>query len=135
TEALFRLIQRVFFYIAPPFAVIFLLGLVWRRATAPAAVLTIISGAIFLWLLQRGFSLTIPHAFTILIPPLWDAIPWLTPYKRAYQHSALVSWIFCMTVMIVTSLLTTPPPPEKVDRIIWNRSYLNLPPDELQRFR
>jgi hypothetical protein len=40
-----------------------------------------------------------------------------------------------MLVMIVTSLLTTPPPPEKVDRIIWNRSYLNLPPDERSRYR
>ena len=38
-------------------------------------------------------------------------------------------------VMIMTSLLTPPPPPEKVDRIIWNRSYLNLPPDERSRYR
>jgi SSS family solute:Na+ symporter len=134
TEALFRLIQRVFFYIAPPFAVVFLLGLVWRRATAPAAVATILSGSIFLWLLQRGISLNISPAFSIDIPPLWDAIPWLTPYKRAYQHSALICWIFCMTVMITVSLLTTPPPAEKVDRIIWNRSYLTLPPDEQKKY-
>jgi SSS family solute:Na+ symporter len=134
-EALFRLVQRIFFYIAPPFAVVFLLGLLWRRATAPAAVATIISGSIFLWLLQRGVSISIPRIISIDLPSLWDAIPWITPYKQAYQHSALLTWIFCMIVMIVTSLLTAPPPREQVDRIIWNRSYLNLPPDERERYR
>jgi SSS family solute:Na+ symporter len=33
-----------------------------------------------------------------------------------------------MAVMIITSLGTSPPPPERVDDIIWNRSYLSLPP-------
>jgi SSS family solute:Na+ symporter len=134
SEALFRQIQRVFFYIAPPFAVVFLLGLLWRRANAIAAVTTIASGTIFLWLLQKGISISIPGTFTIGVQPLWDAIPWITPYKQAYQHSALVSWIFCMFVMVTTSLLTSPPPKEKVERIIWNRSYLNLPPDERARY-
>jgi SSS family solute:Na+ symporter len=133
-ESLFVLVQQVFFYIAPPFAVVFLLGLMWRRATAPAAVVTIISGALFLRLLKWGIHLSIPSVFTLDIPPLWDAITWLTPYKEAYQHSALLSWLFCMIVMIATSLVTAPPPPEKVDRIIWNRSYLNLPPDERERY-
>jgi SSS family solute:Na+ symporter len=128
-------VQQVFFYIAPPFAVVFLLGLLWRRANGSAAVVTIVSGFCFLWLLQNGISLHIPHVFDTDILPLWDAIKWLTPYKKAYQHSALISWIFCMIVMIVTSLLTPPPPSEKVDEIIWNRSYLNLPPDERAQYR
>jgi SSS family solute:Na+ symporter len=127
-ESLFVLVQQVFFYIAPPFAVVFLLGLTWRRANGTAAIVTIISGFFFLLLLQKGIR--VAHA-----PPLWDAIPWLTPYKRAYQHSALLSWIFCMIVMVTTSLLTAPPPKEQVDRIIWNRSYLNLLPDLRDRYR
>jgi SSS family solute:Na+ symporter len=129
-ESLFVLVQQVFFYIAPPFAVIFLLGLLWRRANGIAAVTTIISGSIFLWLLQKGISISIPHAFSINVPAIWDGISWLTPYKQAYQHSALVCWMFCMVVMITTSLLTPAQPKEQVDKIIWNRSYLNLPPDE-----
>src|SRR5262245_43536023 len=78
-EALFRQIQRIFFYIAPPFAVVFLLGLVWRRANATAAVATIVSGFCFLWLLQRGLAL----GSADYVPPLWDAIPWLAPYRQA----------------------------------------------------
>ncbi|HEY3392781.1 MAG TPA: sodium/solute symporter [Lacipirellulaceae bacterium] len=133
-ETLFRLVQRIFFYIAPPFAVVFLLGLLWRRANGIAAVVTIIGGFVFLLVLEKGIWLPIPYVLTIDLPPLWDAIAWLTPYQRAYQHSALVTWIFCMIVMIVTSLMTAPPPKEQVEPIIWNRGYLSLPPEERRRY-
>ena len=101
------MVQRIFFYIAPPFAVVFLLGLLWRRANATAAVATIISGFLFLVAAAEGIRF---RSERVIVPPLWDAIAWLTPYKQAYQHSALLTWIFCMIVMIVTSLLTAPPP-------------------------
>src|SRR5688500_11575063 len=39
-ESLYVQLQRVFFFIAPPFAVVFTLGLQWRRANATAAVWT-----------------------------------------------------------------------------------------------
>jgi SSS family solute:Na+ symporter len=134
-EALFRQVQRIFFYIAPPFAVVFLLGLLWWRANAPAAVTTIVSGFVFLWLLESG-RISIPYVASVKIfPPLWDVIPWLTPYKRAYYHTALLTWVFSMIVMIAISLLTAPPPDEQVRRVIWNRSYLLLTPDERERYR
>ena len=134
-ETLFRLVQRIFFYIAPPFAVVFLLGLLWRRANGVAAVATIISGFVFLWLLEKGVYVSVPGLFTMdLYPPLWDVIVFLTPYKRAYQHSALATWLFCMIVMVATSLLTSPPQAEQVERVIWNRSYLSLPPALRKRY-
>jgi len=37
--------------------------------------------------------------------------------------------------MIITSLLTAPPPKEKVEGIIWNKSYLSLPPEEQEKYR
>ena len=43
-DPLFVQVQRVFFFIAPPFAVIFILGLLWRRANATAAVTTVALG-------------------------------------------------------------------------------------------
>ena len=46
-ESLYVQLQRIFFFIAPPFAVIFLVGLLWRRATATAAVWTIGLGFAF----------------------------------------------------------------------------------------
>jgi SSS family solute:Na+ symporter len=133
-ETLFRLVQRIFFYIAPPFAVVFLLGFLWKRANAIAAVTTIIAGFVFLWALEKGFSFPIPFIARVDIPPLWDAIAWLTPYQRAYQHTALLTWTFCMIVMIITTLLTPPPPKEQVEPILWNRSYLSLPPDQRSQY-
>src|SRR5205085_3091086 len=80
--SLFVLIQNIFFYIAPPFAVIFTLGMLWRRGTAQAAVITIISG----------------FAFTVLLElVIFPNVRLLAPYN-CYYHRALLAWVFCMGV-------------------------------------
>ena len=43
------------FHIAPPFAVVFLLGLLWRRANGTAAIVTIVSGS-FSVVAQKGIA-------------------------------------------------------------------------------
>jgi len=111
---LFEKIQTVFFFIAPPFAVVFTLGILWRRASATAAVVTIISGFAFSWVLLQ---------FELL------------GRFNTFNHRALAAWIFCMCVMITTSLLTAPPPREQIQGIIWNKSYLSLPEAEQKRYR
>jgi SSS family solute:Na+ symporter len=118
-EALFRLVQRVFFWIAPPFSVVFLLGILWRRANGIAAVATIVCGFAFRMIAEWI---------------VWPMLPRLRVYQDAYQHGALITWMFCMAVMIAGSLLTEPPAPEQTQGVIWNRSFLNLPPDERQRY-
>jgi SSS family solute:Na+ symporter len=116
TAPLFVQVQNIFFYIAPPFAVVFTLGMLWRRANATAALTTIVAGFIFTWLLETWLF---PHVAV------------LTPYNT-YLHRALLAWLFCMAVMISVSRLTRPPAPEKINGIIWNRNYAALPA-ELQR--
>jgi SSS family solute:Na+ symporter len=116
-ESLYVQLQRVFFFIAPPFAVIFTLGLLWRRANATAAVGTIVLG----------------FAFTAFLFWAFSTITWLQPYNT-YQHPALLAWIFCMAVMIIVSMLTEPPPPEKTDGIIWSPSYARLPEELRQKY-
>lgn len=110
-ESLYVQLQRVFFFIAPPFAVVFTLGLLWRRANATAA----------LWTIVLGFAFT---AFLVFYA--FRYIDVLKPY-RTYQHPALLAWVFCMLTMIVISLLTKAPPPEKTDGIIWSPQYAKLP--------
>lgn len=107
--SLFVLIQNIFFYIAPPFAVIFTLGVLWRRGTGRAAVITIVSGFAFTVTLER----------------------WILPNVN-YYHRAILAWVFCMIVMVVASLLDQPPPAEKIEGIIWSPRYALLP-DDLQR--
>jgi SSS family solute:Na+ symporter len=111
---LFEKMQTVFFFIAPPFAVIFTMGILWKRANSTGAVATIAVGFICSWALKQ-FEL-------------------LGKYNT-FNHRALVAWSACMTVMIVVSLLTAPPPEEKTKGIIWNKSFLQLPPDLRERYR
>ena len=117
-ESLYVQLQRIFFFIAPPFAVIFLVGLLWWRATAAAA----------LWTIGLGFAFT---AFLVFYA--FRHIDWLQPYKT-YQHPALISWFFCMAVMIVASLLTKPPPADKIEGVIWNARYSRLPLELRQKY-
>jgi SSS family solute:Na+ symporter len=111
-------VQNVFFYIAPPFAVIFTLGILWRRANATAAVTTIVSGFLFTWVLDRW---------------LFKQVSWLIPYD-AYLHRAVIAWAFCMVVMIAVSLATTPQPAEQIEGLLWSRRYAVLPPEEQKRY-
>jgi solute:Na+ symporter, SSS family len=115
---LFVIMQNVFAYIAPPFAVLFTLGILWRRANTAGAIATIVLGFPFSLVLQ--FYL-FPH------------VPWLHPYD-AYLHRALISWAFCMIVMIGVSLATPAPAAVKTDGIIWRPRYALLPPAEQARY-
>src|SRR4051812_4926760 len=46
---LFIQVQNVFFWIAPPFSVVFCAGLLWRRANTTGALATIVLGFCFTW--------------------------------------------------------------------------------------
>jgi SSS family solute:Na+ symporter len=116
---LFILIQNIFAYIAPPFAVVFTLGILWKRANGKGALATILLGLPFGLFLEKSLS---PH------------LAWFRPYD-SYLHRAFISWIFCMTVMIVVSRATDPPPREKTEGIIWRREYSHLPAEERAKHR
>lgn len=111
---LFVLVQNIFAYIAPPFAVVFTLGILWRRATGKAALATILLGLPFGLFLEFW---------------LFPNIEWLHPYD-SYLHRAFFNWVFCMVVIIAVSLATAPPPREKTEGIIWRPQYSALPPEE-----
>jgi hypothetical protein len=75
-----------------------------------------------------GFAFT-----SFLVFYAFPHVEWLRPYKT-YQHPAFVSWLFCMIVMIVVSLMTNEPPAEKVDGVIWDRQYAKLPLELSERY-
>ncbi len=115
---LFVLIQEGFAYIAPPFAVIFTTGLLWRRANGKAALTTIFAGFAFTLFLQFY---------------LFRNVSWLIPYAN-YLHRAVISWAFCMVVQITVSLLTAPPDKARTEGIIWSASYAALPAADQARY-
>jgi SSS family solute:Na+ symporter len=110
---LFVKVQNVFFFIAPPFSVIFCAGLLWRRANTPAALATILCGFLFSMAFDR----------------------FIKGQQGVYLHRAFFTWCFCVIVMAVVSLITEPPPAEKVAPILWTPQYARLPAEEKQRYR
>jgi len=109
-QPLFVLVQNIFFYIAPPFAVIFTFGILWRRATTEAALTTIVTG----------------FAFTAFIDHRYPAI--------AYLHRAFLAWCFCVVMMFAVSWGTPAPAPEKTDGVIWSPRYAALPAEERRKY-
>jgi SSS family solute:Na+ symporter len=107
---LFVKVQNVFFFIAPPFSVIFCAGLLWRRANTIGAWTTIIAGFLFSWAFDQ----------------------FIKGQQGVYLHRAFFTWCFCVLVMSIVSGLTTPPPREQVEPILWTTKYARLP-EELRR--
>src|SRR2546430_5273196 len=79
-------VQNVFFFIAPPFSVIFCAGLLWRRANSIGAIVTIFAGFLF------------SFAFDVFVKG----------QQGVYLHRAFFTWCFCVLVMAVVSKLTGP---------------------------
>jgi len=94
-KSVFVYIQDLYAYFAPPFAAVFLVGILWKRATGKAAAITIPAGIAFGFFLQ------------FVVFEYWIG------KGTAFTLRSVYNWLFCVVVMIVVSLLTAPPPPEK----------------------
>lgn len=111
---IFRLIQDVGAWIAAPIAAVFLLGILWKRATAVAATTVLLLG--------------LPYtAFVQYV--LFQYIPALHVYDN-YLNRTFVVWISCLLAMLVISLATTAPDPAIVRDVVWTPKFLRLPESE-----
>ncbi|HAR67050.1 MAG TPA: Na+/glucose cotransporter [Lentisphaeria bacterium] len=95
---LFEYIQALYAFFAPPFAAVFLLGVLWRRVNAFGATLAVVLGFLL------GISI---KAFVQFVP---SHPAWLEPFL----NQAALNWAFCLVVCAVASLATKPPRPEQV---------------------
>ncbi|MDY0032846.1 MAG: sodium/solute symporter [FCB group bacterium] len=95
-QGVFYYIQNLYAYFAPPFAAVFLIGILWKRATPVAATITIPAGIAF------GFFLE----FVVFRY-------WLES-GTAFTLRSVYNWGFCVVLRVFLSLVTPPPPPEKI---------------------
>lgn len=115
----FVLIQNVGAWVAAPVAAVFLLGILWKRATATAAT----------FVLLFGFPYT---AFVEYV--LFKRVEILMPYDN-WLIRTLVVWLTSMVLMVTVSLLTRRPKPEQIEGIIWSVAAAKLPAAERERNR
>ncbi|GMV64359.1 MAG: sodium transporter [Candidatus Hinthialibacteria bacterium] len=110
-EGLFTYIQSLYAFFAPPFAAIFLLGILSKRINAAGAT----------WAVFLGFALGI--GVKIFLQTADNPPAWLVPFL----NQAAFNWLFCVVLCVVVSLLTSPPEAEKVsDQMTLNWRKLNI---------
>ncbi len=105
---LFRYIQTLYAFFAPPFGAIFLLGILFRRINAAGA-----TAAVFL-----GFGLAI--GMKVYVEYVESHPVWMEPFMM----QAFINWAFSIVVCVVVSLATPRPLPAQVTSdltIDWKR--------------
>ncbi|MGA7412245.1 MAG: sodium:solute symporter family protein [Bryobacteraceae bacterium] len=110
-------VQQLFsFFIAPLFATV-ILGMLWKRATAPAG----------FWGLLSGTVASIAMWTWVKIDPSALSIIALSPHAKTMaqnMYQALWAWIICAVVTVVVSLLTKPKPESQLVGLVYGCTVL-----------
>lgn len=108
---LFLYIQTLYAFFAPPFAAIFLWGILFKRINGKGATVAVIAGFIFGVLLK------------VYVGAFDNHIVWVA----SFANQAILNWAFCSIVCFAVSFSTTPPRPEQVtDQLTVNWSKINI---------
>ncbi len=110
-SGLFVYIQEMYAFFAPPFAAVFLLGILFKRINSIGASVAV----------TAGFALGIlMKLYVEFVPGHWNLI-------EPFGNQAVFNWLFCVVVCIAVSLMTAPPKPEQTgDDMTVNWQKLNI---------
>jgi len=102
---MYQYLQNVQSYIAPPVTAVFLLGIIWKRVNAEAAITTLLAGLILL-VLRLGSE--------IYYQPIITSGQVIDNFMFAFatvnfSHMAILMFIFSILLCISVSILTSPP--------------------------
>ena len=102
---MYQYLQNVQSYIAPPVTAVFLLGIIWKRVNAQAAITTLIAGLV---LLVLRLSSEIYYQVDISAGALHDNL--LYGFATInFAHMAIFMFLFSIALCISVSLATSPP--------------------------
>ena len=103
--------QELYAFFAPPFAAVFLLGVLFKRIDAQGASVAVVLGFLF-GILMKVYVQMVPNHIEIVEP---------------FGNQAIFNWLFCVIVCVAVSLMTPPPRPEQVgDDLTVNWRRLNI---------
>tara|TARA_A100001011_G_scaffold21395_1_gene21506 strand:+ start:8462 stop:10114 length:1653 start_codon:yes stop_codon:yes gene_type:complete len=102
---MYQYLQNVQSYIAPPVTAVFLLGIIWKRVNAEAAITTLLAGLILL-ILRLGSE--------IYYQPIITSGQVIDNFMFAFatvnfSHMAILMFIFSVLLCVSVSILTRPP--------------------------
>lgn len=101
---LYNYLQSVQSYIAPPITTVFLLGIIWKRTNAQAAISTLFFG-LFIGTLRIIAELTYDPSSS----GLWTSFATIN-----FANMAIIMFVACVLVCIAVTMMTTAPDYEKI---------------------
>ncbi|MEM7575562.1 MAG: sodium:solute symporter [Bacteroidota bacterium] len=113
---LFRYLQDVLGYIAPPIVSAFVVGLFWKRANSHGSFYSLLFGLVMaiIWFVG-GTLMEIDYWF----------------FQLHFLLRTTVLFFLCLIVLIGVSLATPPPAAEKLQGMIWSRRLIKEETEEL----
>ena len=102
---MYQYLQNVQSYIAPPVTAVFLLGIIWKRVTSDAAIITLISGLILLFL-RLGTEIYFQKEITSGIEVSGIAFAFAT---INFAHMAIFMFIFSVFLCVGVSMASAVP--------------------------
>lgn len=127
SDSLWKYLQLVISYTAPPAVATFVLGLFWKRASATGSIVSLLFGFVFaiVMLSLNIYVGTLPEGVEAegLVKTLTDL---------HFLLMAFYMWLSCMAVHVVVSIMTPPPSEEQVKGFTWNVRLFKEETEELK---
>ena len=118
---MYQYLQNVQSYIAPPVTAVFLLGIIWKRVNAEAAITTLLAGLILL-ILRLGSE--IYYQPMIASGELVDNFMFAFATVN-FSHMAILMFIFSVLLCVSVSILTSPPNYSKISGLSYGTLTAN----------
>jgi len=117
SNQIYQYLQSVQAYIGSPITAVFLVGVLWKRATGKAALTTLITGGV-LGLLRFSTDILSRMGYENFGP-----LSILTGY--AFLNFSLIVFFLCVTLMIVISLMTPKPDDGKTRHLTFSSDTMS----------
>lgn len=120
SEQLYVYLQSVQAYISPPIAVVFLVGLLWKRVNGKGALSALIGGFVlgaFRFIVELG------------VKGGWVTNDYLVKLAKInFLHYAIILFVISGAILVIVSLLTEKPPEEKLSMFKVERDEVTTHP-------
>lgn len=117
SDQIFMYLQSIQSYIGAPVTAVFFTGIVWKRATGRAAIITLITGGVL------GLIRFITDILSKMGYSDFGPFNILTGY--AFLNYCVVMFLFCVALMVVISLLTDRPGKEKTENLTFSKDTMS----------
>lgn len=122
-DSLFKYLQQVLAYIAPPVVAAFFLGLFWKRANGHGAFYGFVVSAL-LAILYITNSDAIAQSFQGIIPG-WVLVDDQGVHSIHFLHQAFILFLIALMVIVGISLATAPPDQDKIKNFVYTRKVFD----------